>query len=507
MNLQPESTPLVLSGEPLEPSVPEEGSASATSTPRLEINGLSSARYEGGVSGKTTVRVQPCEVHLLTGLGPVESGMLARQFAGLEPSGAGHLLVDGNGFAPQSPQEAIRAGVCVLFREPQIIPALSIQETLMLVAEPDAIGRINTARAAQRARLTLAALGSSLSPEKRMGVLSLLEQRLVELARAFLVKPRLLVLEQFVEGISPEGLAVLLRAVRAVAAGGASVLWLENHAHSLKKQCDSTTAPPLTNNGAAVPNPYPRISHALGKPLFELDEVQVTKTSPAWKLTVRQGEILGVVAAPGHGLDVLLGCIAGHVPHAKGEMVMRGKLLPASGGVRSRLRKGIALAGSPLNHEGVLPTGSIAENLALARLGCVGGLRLISTESHNHACANWMQRLGIYARSPRASMEKLPPLAQRKIVLAGLLNLSARLLVLNEITAGLCSRDKSVIHRLIGEWASEGKAIIITSTDMHELLGICDTVALMKQGDLVEIRPASQWTEPEIIEAMTAMDF
>ena len=151
--------------------------------------------------------------------------------------------------------------------------------------------------------------------------------------------------------------------------------------------------------------------------------------------------------------------------------------------------------------EGVFPSLSIADNLTLTCLGRFSSLGFVDTERQHFAALDWMEKLRIRARSPRQKMETLSGGNQQKVLLGRLLLHRAAVLLLDEPTRGIDVRTKAQIYELIAAIAAEGKGILLVSSDPAELLGLCDTVALLRAGRLVELRPAKAWSEPEIIAA------
>jgi ribose transport system ATP-binding protein len=514
MNIDPEPT-----SAHMMPSLADTGEpCNSLEMPRLEIRSLTGAWGVQKGCENLPLRVQACEFHALTGLSPMENSVLARQFTGLSPHVTPCFWVDGLPFTPNNPQDALKARVSTLLSEPQLIPSLTVAETLMLVAEPRPARWCDLEIQTGLVKMAREALGIPLSPESLTGNLSPLEKRLVELAGVFLLKPKLLVLESVADGLPDGSLELLFQTIRVVSASGTAVLYLGGEDFRLRERFDNTTAlrkrmgvnalhagyPDLPANPSSFPPVYPRISHFIGKPLFELDEVQINPNGPTLKMGLRQGEIFGLVAAPNSGAGNILRCIAGVLPYFKGEMVMRGKVLGRRDNPCKRLSAGIGMLGAPLGNEAVLSSASIADNLILGGIGCLNPWQTFFAEERGRFCVDWMQKLHIYARSPREPMMKLPPVAQRKVALARLICLSTKLLILEQMTDGLRPREKASIHQLLGEWASEGISILMSGNDLPEMLGICDTIGIVREGDLMETRPASEWTEPEIIAVMTA---
>lgn len=380
-------------------------------------------------------------------------------------------------------------------RSPMPFPlfsGLTVADYLLLGREKHRFGWVVREEQEKTAARALGALHSTISPDWLVDDLPPHDRRMLEFARALVEKPNLLVLE----AVSKSE----VETVRRLAACGLAILCLKGQP-GLETRCVRRG---YSTFESTVPA-FTRIAHRPGKPIFELDEVRLRPNSPLLNLTVSKGEIVGLYGLPGSRRAELLRSIAGVRPYHKGEMVIHGSVLSRRASVRSRLKHGIALLAAADSAETALPTASLADNLTLAHLGRLSRVRPCSVEAQNGSALDWLQKLRVYARSPQTPLWQVSRLDQQKIGLARLVYLEATLLLLEEPTAGLPADEKAVLHTLIGEWASEGKAFLLASNEPAELMGICDTIAVISGGELVATKPATEWTEPEIIEAGAAL--
>jgi ribose transport system ATP-binding protein len=213
---------------------------------------------------------------------------------------------------------------------------------------------------------------------------------------------------------------------------------------------------------------------------------------------LRKGEILGLAGLIGAGRTETLRACFGLDALESGEILVHGQTGPR-GHPALRLRQGVGFLSENRKEEGLMLNRSIEDNLTLSRpasrLGFIHGPR------QRAAAASWMRRLEVRARNPAQPVVELSGGNQQKIAIARLLHHGAGILLLDEPTRGIDVGSKAEIYRLIGRLAAEGNAVLFVSSYMPELLGVCDTIAVMCRGQLTNARPASEWTEHTIIAA------
>ena len=247
---------------------------------------------------------------------------------------------------------------------------------------------------------------------------------------------------------------------------------------------------------------FPRVPHTPGEPILEIDRLRVRKSGKAVSLELRSGEILGVAGLIGAGRTTLVRSIFGLAPVVGGRI----KVHSFTGGYASpktRIDQGMGFASEDRKAEGLALSRSIEDNLtysALRRHARWGWLKLNRRRAQ---VVLWMERLRIAATGPGQTTGNLSGGNQQKVALARLLHQQADVLLLDEPTRGIDVGSKAEIYRLIGEQAAGGKAILVVSSYLPELLGICDRIAVMARGDLSAARPVSAWTEHEIMHVAT----
>jgi ribose transport system ATP-binding protein len=257
--------------------------------------------------------------------------------------------------------------------------------------------------------------------------------------------------------------------------------------------------------GRELSEVYPRLSHHSGCPVLKWKAAEGGAKLPQVDLTLHEGEIFGLAGTVGAGRTEMLRMLFGLERMRRAEVFLDGK--PATFATPGkRLRAGIGLASEDRESEGLMGNLSIADNLTLAHMGDFGYLGFFSRQWQYMSALDWMQKLHIRARSPIQPVGQLSGGNQQKIALGRLLQQKLRILLLDEPTRGIDVATKAQLYELLGELASEGKAILFVSSYLPELLGVCDTLGVMRQGRVVAVRAAAEWTETELIKELTGVD-
>jgi ribose transport system ATP-binding protein len=215
-----------------------------------------------------------------------------------------------------------------------------------------------------------------------------------------------------------------------------------------------------------------------------------------------RGEVLGIAGLVGAGRTELLRAIFGLDPVRLGQVVVKG-YVGASKSPRQRIAQGIGMLSEDRKGEGLASSRSIEDNLTYSALGRYSRAGWLSLRRRRAAVVQWMAALRVRAASPEQPISALSGGNQQKVALARLLHQEADVLLLDEPTRGIDVGSKAEIYRMIGELAAQGKAVIMVSSYLPELLGICDRLAVMSRGILSAARPVSDWTEHAVMAVAT----
>ncbi len=490
------------------------------SDPRLHISGVTKSFGATQALRGVDLDVAPGEVMALIGENGAGKSTLMKVLSGAHRPDKGCIELEGRPYLPSNPLDARRQGVAMIYQELNLAPHLSIEENIMLGVEPSRWGWLNLARRRSLARQALADLcHEGLPLDAPAGTRPIAEQQLVEIARALLAEPRVLILDEPTSSLTRMDIENLFRVIHRLRDRGVSIIYISHFLEECQRVADRFTVlrdgqtvgsglmreAPISGIikwmvGREIADIYPRQPHPMGKPVFELRALSGRAKPQNASLTLHEGEILGVAGLIGAGRTEMLRACFGLDPLAGGFVLLdqqaMGRPRPSVS-----LARGVGLLSENRKEEGLMLNRTVAENLLATRWEPFSRFGLIGSQRQDAAARTWMERLAIRARGPSQSIGALSGGNQQKVALGRLLHHEARVLLLDEPTRGIDVGSKAQIYKLITQLAAQGKAIIFVSSYLPELLGVCDTIAVMCRGGLGDVRPATAWTEQTIMQA------
>ena len=467
-----------------------------------------------------SLEVGPGEVHALIGENGAGKSTLMKILSGACRPDAGSIELEGGPFVPSDPLHARRCGISMIYQELNLAPHLSVEENILLGEEPAPLGWLQRGRRRELAQQALEELRHENIPlDAPVYTRSVAEQQIVEIARALIGRPKVLIMDEPTSSLTQADVENLFRVIGHLRERGVSVIYISHFLEECQRICQRYTV--LRDGetvgtgdmasanlreivhmmvGREIQDIYPRVPHTVGEPVLELRDVAGTVKPRSATLALRKGEILGVAGLIGAGRTETVRACFGLDRLKSGQVLVLGEDKTFAGPAE-RLRDGIGLLSENRKEEGLMLNLSIADNLTLTRLhpvACSGFVRRARQES---ATAEWMSRLDVRARNPAQAVNELSGGNQQKVALGRLLHHDAKILLLDEPTRGIDVACKAQIYRWMGQLAAEGRAILFISSYLPELLGVCDTIAVMCRGVVTQIRPASEWTEHSIMSA------
>lgn len=457
------------------------------------------------------------EVLALVGENGAGKSTLMKVLSGAHQPDAGQMWLDGRAYRPRDPHEARVAGVAMIYQELSLAPHLSVAENIMLGMEPVRRGFIRRGELRRRAWDALVQLGHPDLPlETRIEQLPLAARQLVEIARAIAVGCRLLVLDEPTSSLATEDILRLFALVRRLKQQGHAIIFISHVLEEVKEISDSflvlrdgqsvgegATADMPTPEiialmvGREVRELYPRSPRATGEAVLEIKNVAGVLKPTSASLTLHRGEVLGIAGLVGAGRTEFVRAVFGLDPVRRGEIRLGVHAGPAS--PAQRWRQGMGMVSEDRKTEGLALSLSLADNITLSRLRGFGPASLVLPRRQHAAAGNWIERMHIKCRNARQSVDCLSGGNQQKVAIARLLQHEVDVLLLDEPTRGIDVGSKAEIYRLIDELARQGKAILMVSSYLPELLGVCDRVAVMCRGRLHSARRIEEIDERQIM--------
>ena len=484
--------------------------------PRVEMRGVRKAFGATLAVGGVDLSVRPGEVCALVGQNGAGKSTLMSVLAGaLRPDG-GSMAIDGRPFAPRSPLDARRAGVAMIYQELSLAPDLSVMENIVLGDEPSRAGVIRWDAVRDAARGALARVGRpDISLDAPAASLPVAAQQMVEIARALATGARVLVMDEPTSSLGREDTRRLFDVIAQLKASGHAVIYISHFIEEVKEIADrivvlrdGRTAAELPASAAPseivaamvgrnVEALYPRTPRARREVLLSVDGFGPGHASFA----LHRGEILGIAGLLGAGRTRLLRSVFGLEKVKNGQVTVgawSGRPAP-----RAQWQRGVGMVSEDRKGEGLAMGLSIADNLTLSKLEGFGPAPLVLPRRQRSAAESWIGRLGIRAGGATQAVAELSGGNQQKIAVGRLLHHDVDVLVLDEPTRGIDVGSKAQIYELLDSLVSAAspkpRGILLVSSYLPELLGLCDRIAVMRKGVLLPARPASELTEHDLV--------
>jgi ribose transport system ATP-binding protein len=472
-----------------------------------------------------SLEIAPGEVHALIGENGAGKSTLMKVLSGAHAPDEGSMELAGERYAPANPHDARKKGVAMIYQELNLALHLTAEENILLGAEPARGGWIDRTESRRRAREALAQLGhESLDLDRPARAFSIASQQIIEIARALRMKPKVLIMDEPTSSLTPADTTRLFETIARLRQQGVSIIYISHFLEECRRVADrftvlkdgetvghgemgSATIDQLVRmmTGREVKALYPRSDHALGAVVLEAKALASGPRLKQASLRVRAGEIFGLAGLIGAGRTDLLRTIFGLDRLDAGEVLIDAA---SSGGSTPRRRwaQGVGYLSENRKEEGLMLTQSVADNLTLTKQGTFGRFGVVSARRQRLAAQTWVSKLGVKCRDVAQPITQLSGGNQQKVALARLLEHPARIFLLDEPTRGIDVGSKAEIYELIGGLAKAGRSVILVSSYLPELLGLCDTIGVMCRGELGAVRPRAEWDEAEIMRVATGSE-
>jgi rhamnose transport system ATP-binding protein len=468
---------------------------------------------------RASLELRAGEVHALVGENGAGKSTLIKILTGAVQPDAGEILLDGRRLERLTPASAKRLGIAAIYQQPALFGELTVAENIALGLERTGRwGRVDWRARHRRAQELLARVGARIDPETDAGELSMPQQQLVEIARALGADARVLILDEPTASLSKEDTDNLFRVVRELREHGVGMIYISHRLEELPVIADRVTVLRDGNTiatremadvnreqliqmmvGRELSAVFPKRAVPLGDTVLELRGVGCTSAGVTGiDLTVRAGEIVGLSGLVGAGRSELARTIFGLTPADRGEILVRGKRVRI-GSPADAIAQGIAYVPEDRRRHGVVLEMPVSENVTLAALGNLSRFGALDFRRERELAADYTRRLGVKTASIRSLVSTLSGGNQQKVALSRWLLTKPTLLVLDEPTQGIDVGAKSEIHELMMELATQGVAILMISSELPEILGMSDRIAVMHGGTIVSVLDRAEATSERVL--------
>jgi ABC-type sugar transport system ATPase subunit len=465
---------------------------------------------------RVSLSFQPGTVHALLGENGSGKSTTVKILSGVLRPDEGSVFVDGQEVHFHSPRQALHNGIAAVYQDSSLVPELSVAANIMLGHELARMG-ILSGRDLQAAERWLQQVGLQMDPRRRTSTLSIGQQQLAAIAKALSLQARILIFDEPTATLTRHEIDHLFELIDRLRASDLVVVYITHRLAEVKRIADTITvlkdgrvvdtlpAPEATEQhivrlmvGREVGSIFPQTPGRTDKPmLLAKDLVSQDGYVSVPVLTIHGGEIVGIAGIEGSGRSTLARMLAGIEPLKSGSITVGGHPVVRRALWRS-LRRAIGYVPPDRRRQALFPLFSVRSSITLSSLKRLTRLGVLSPLLERKVAEKAQHEFRIRTASLSAPITTLSGGNQQKVVLARIVTTGARVLVCDEPTAGVDVGARSEIYSLFGTLAGQGVAFVLSSSDLQELLGLCDRIVVMRQGRIVAEYGRGQVSEEDL---------
>lgn len=469
-----------------------------------------------------SISVRRGAVHALMGENGAGKSTLGRILAGLYHPDEGEVLLFGLPVRFSGPHDAMDAGVAIVHQELSFCENLSVAENLTLDAPPTRWPLIDRAAMRETASQWLAQIGANVNPDVVVGSLAIGKRQLVQIAGAIGRGAKILVFDEPTSSLTRKETLALFEQIRRLKADGVTCIYVSHRMDELFEICDDVTV--LRDGKHIGTKPVSQVDRAELVRMMIGREIETPSHSVAPQgdvalsarglsspgklfdvdLAVRKGEVVGLAGLIGSGRTELAEAIFGLDPHATGVIEIDGQALAGRNPNRA-MAAGVGLVPEDRKRQGLVLGMNCRENLTLSALGRLAKWGVVRSRLERRLAERYFGELSIRAPGPDAPVVGLSGGNQQKVVLARWLAADCDVLILDEPTRGVDVGSKAEIHALMRGLAAQGKSILVISSELPELLVVCNRIVVMREGRVAGHLAAEEASEESLMRLMSGV--
>ncbi|WP_421914247.1 sugar ABC transporter ATP-binding protein [Mesorhizobium sp.] len=491
------------------------------SLPALEMAGIGK-RFPGVMALENVdLTLVPGKVHALMGENGAGKSTLIKIMAGVYSRDAGTIRMQGRDVEIKSPRDSLKQGIKVVFQEIALISEFTVAENIFLEGYPTGKGgSIDWKKIRADAAALFQRIGFNVDPAARTGSLPVSQQQMVEIARALAHEARVVVMDEPTSSLTPNEVALLFAVIRRLTALGIAVVYVSHKLDEVLEIADTVTVlrdgrhistRPIgehTNDtliqdmiGRRIDNLFPRQRGPAGTSVaLSVEGLSTGRKLKDVSFEARAGEVLGFFGLMGAGRTELAKAIVGYDPITAGTIMIDGQALSPHN-TTSGVRLGIGLLTEDRKSEGLMGDLPVYQNASLASLKRFARMGFVDTASERAAVQDYVDRFRVKTPSLFQQIKNLSGGNQQKVLISRWLMRGLKVIVVDEPTRGIDVGAKSEIFALIDRLAGEGLAVVMMTSEMPELLGLADRVAVMAEGRISATFSRADATQERILNA------
>jgi ABC-type sugar transport system ATPase subunit len=448
--------------------------------------------------------LQKGEIIALVGENGAGKSTLMRILTGIYQADEGEILYDGNRVSFKNAKESSAAGIQIIHQEFNLFPNLSVMENIFL-DNPGTIrhGLVDWKKARSRAEELVLSIGGEFDVGAKVSSLTVQNQQIVEIVKALATDVKVLIMDEPTSALPENEVQNLFRTVRALKERGVAIIYVSHRLNEIFEICEriavlrdgvTVTQKPISETsqmevislmvGRDVGKLYPKLDNEAGEEVLRVEKLRdaggVVKDA---SFTVHAGEILGLYGLIGSGATECPEMIFGLNPHTFGQITVKSKPL-SKFSVPEAISKGIAYVPADRHRQGIVRQLSVRFNISLSVLDRISKGLFIQRKQEDELTRDYIHKLQIKCAGDSQVLNYLSGGNQQKVVISKWLATKPSVLILNDPTRGVDVGAKAEIYRIISELAGGGMGVVITSSDIDEILGMSDRILVFKKGEI-----------------------
>jgi len=485
----------------------------------LELQKIS--KHFGGVTALDEVdfSCRRNEIHCIAGENGAGKSTLLKIISGLLETDHGHMFLNGETMRFKSPHVAQKHGIAMVYQELTLIPELTVEENIFLNIEPkNKLSIIDRKQVSNNLAQLMEEYNIILAPRAVVKNLSIAEQQMTEILKILVRNPEIIILDEPTSALAQGEVEKLFKIMRTMKARGKTLLFISHRLDEILDITDRVTVlkdsrlvgtyetSDLDHNkliramvGRSLTSIFPKLNEIdTEQTVFSVESFSVGNKIRNVSFSVYHCEIVGIAGLQGHGQTELLNGIAALMPHTKGTVSIHGTPVVMHK-PWDAIRQGIALVPVDRKTEGLLLDLSVKDNLALASLDKRKRRKFIDRKAEKAFAQEMVKRLTIKCANEQIAVKNLSGGNQQKVVLGKELGIEPKVLLFNEPTRGIDIEAKSEFYSIMRKLASQGVGIVVVSSDLMEVIGICDRVIVLYEGKVSGILAKEEMSEESIM--------
>jgi len=480
------------------------------------------AKYFPGMSALSDINldIYRGETHVLIGENGAGKSTLTKLLCGIYSCDFGNITYQDKEYAPKTPLDAINAGIRCVYQELNLLGNLTVAENIFFQHMPSRHGMVDFKKMNSEAKKLLEQVGlPDLSPETLVERLGIAQMQLIEIAKAISVDGQVLILDEPTATLTPPEIERLFTIIRRLHDKGVTIIYISHRLQELKEIGDRVT---ILRNGKMVGTwqvselsidnmvekmvgreiasqyPFDPADNSIGREIFRVEDLAPKGKTQGVSFSVRAGEIFGVAGLVGSGRTEVMRAIFGADPIAKGSIFLEGEKINIAS-PKDAVNAGICLLTEDRKNQGLLLDMNCIENITITDFSRVSRYGYLFKKTEAALALELVKDLSINAPVLKERAILLSGGNQQKIVLAKWLFRNPSVMILDEPTRGIDVGAKYEIYSLLGQMADAGVAIIFLSSDLLELMGLCNRIAVFSKGKLVETVERKDFSQERLL--------